>query len=104
MLCERTLNNGLLRACAYLRGTEGWLKTRLRTVKAIIHDPFTQHSPHSSILMGNRMARDNDYVKLARSTVSEGGLRMSHRFFAATAAALTACVTLCAQIPASGQT
>ncbi len=50
------------------------------------------------------MARDNDYGKLARSAISEGRLRMSHRLFASTAAALTALVMLCAQTPASGQT
>jgi hypothetical protein len=50
------------------------------------------------------MARDNDYGKLARSTISEGGLRMSHRLFASTTAALPVFVMLCAQTSASGQT
>src|ERR1700722_4758449 len=55
------------------------------------------------LFFGYLMVRDNDCGKLARAAILEGTLRMSHRFFASTTAALTASVMLCAQTPASGQ-
>jgi len=63
-------------------------------------------SIHTSALffLRNLMARDNDCRKFVGSAISEGRVRMSHRLFASTAAALTALVMLCAQTPASGQT
>src|SRR5580658_8800823 len=64
---------------------------------------FTLISHQRSILR-NRMASDNDCRKFARSAISEGRLRMGHRLFASTAAALTASVMLFAQTPSSGQT